>query len=314
MLRKAMLWAAVSCVYALAVLIVATARQKAFAPGMLLDPALAIVGVCIYAFIAAGIGVMATNPLEQRAQRRVRPTVAYLYMLLVSLYAYGIYTPNLWHKGVQVILCALVAYAIWQKVADRMPLLLDPTALPAPKVGVSDGLIAKFQRAAARRESQLVHRAHRDCRLDQVAVLHAVSDQRAVVPERKPRLLHRQRKDVRVPLRQPYALKGRPLLEIHIGHELGKAIHHATAIPGHKRGDWQMLHKPTKARIALFQEQRQKRRRLLPQRAGDDDADLAVGPGAGLRIVKGSHGHNCTLVWQHDREQLVRRQQRSHRL
>lgn len=144
MLRKAMLWAAVSCVYALAVLVVAFARQPAFAPGMLLDPALAIAGVCIYAFIAAGIGVMATNPLEQHLQRRMRPSMMYLYMLLVSLYAYGIYTPDVWHKSVQVVLCALVAYAIWQKVADRMPLLLDPTAVPAPKVGVSDGLIAAF--------------------------------------------------------------------------------------------------------------------------------------------------------------------------
>jgi membrane protease YdiL (CAAX protease family) len=64
--------------------------------------------------------------------------------MLAGLYAYGIYTPSLWQKGTQVVLCALVAVAIWLKVRERLPYLLDPTQVPPPRIGASDGLIVAF--------------------------------------------------------------------------------------------------------------------------------------------------------------------------
>ncbi len=144
MMRKALLWSALSSVYTLAVLVIAWARQPAVRLEMIGDSALALAGVYIYGFIAAGIGVMATNPLAQQVHRKIRPTMAYVYMLLASLYAYGIYTSSPWQKMAQVVLCSLVAYAIWQKVADRGPFLLDPTQVPPPRIALSDGLIAAF--------------------------------------------------------------------------------------------------------------------------------------------------------------------------
>jgi hypothetical protein len=43
---------------------------------------------------------------------------------------------------VQIILSALLAFALWQKVRDRTPYLLDPTQEPPPEISLSDGMIA----------------------------------------------------------------------------------------------------------------------------------------------------------------------------
>jgi hypothetical protein len=142
MRRKALLWAVVSSVYAVAVLGIAWGRAAAVGPEALADAALAVAGVFIYAFIAAGIGVLGTDPLEQEIQRRFRPTMVYLYMLLAGLYAAGLYAPSAWDKAALVVLSALLAYAIWQKVRDRAPYLLDATQAPPPQIALSDGLIA----------------------------------------------------------------------------------------------------------------------------------------------------------------------------
>ena len=144
MVRKALLWSALASVYTLGALAATARRWTAAGLAGVVDAGMALAGVGIYGFIAAGIGVLGTDPLEESVQRRIRPGMAYVYMLLASFYAFGIYTPSLWQKAAQLILCCLVAYAIWQKVADRAPLLLDPTQKPAPQISLSDGLIAAF--------------------------------------------------------------------------------------------------------------------------------------------------------------------------
>jgi hypothetical protein len=88
--------------------------------------------------------VLGTNPLEEAVQRRVHPTHHYLYMLVASLYAYGIYAPDLWSKVVVVVLTSLLAFALWQKVKEKLPYLLDPTDAPPPALLLADGLVAAF--------------------------------------------------------------------------------------------------------------------------------------------------------------------------
>jgi membrane protease YdiL (CAAX protease family) len=103
---------------------------------------LALVGILLYAVIALGIGSLGTDPLEPEPRRRVRVGSVYLFMLLSSLFAYAIYAPSLWTKLVQLVLSALLAYALWQKLRDHLPYLLDPTEAPEPQIGVADGIIA----------------------------------------------------------------------------------------------------------------------------------------------------------------------------
>jgi membrane protease YdiL (CAAX protease family) len=142
LLHKLRVWLAVAYLFATATLLLAFWR----APQMLLPTLphllLAAVGVALYAVIALGIGSLGTDPLEPEPRRRVRVRSLYLFMTLSSLFAYSIYTPSLWAKLVQLVLSALLAYALWQKLRDHLPYLLDPSAAPPPQIGVADGIIA----------------------------------------------------------------------------------------------------------------------------------------------------------------------------
>ena len=81
----------------------------------------ALAGVVIYSFIASGMGMLATDPLEVEVKRRIRPGMIYLYMILASLYGYALYAPSTWARLGQIVLSSLLAYALWQKVRDRAP-------------------------------------------------------------------------------------------------------------------------------------------------------------------------------------------------
>jgi hypothetical protein len=104
--------------------------------------AMVLAGVPIYALIASSLGVFSFRYWETDARHRVRPGFYYLYMILVSLYAYGIYVEDLWPRLGLMVLTGLLALALWQKARDRLPYLLDPTATPPPRISIADGLIA----------------------------------------------------------------------------------------------------------------------------------------------------------------------------
>jgi membrane protease YdiL (CAAX protease family) len=140
--RKVILWACIAAVYC------GVALALMYRPGpdpsaaVLVAPFMAMGGIFLFAFLAAGLGCLGTDPQEQIAQRRVRPVWAFLYMTLASMYGYAIFAPSVWLKFVIVIQMILLTYAIWQKVHERLPLLLDPTQSPAPSISLADGLIA----------------------------------------------------------------------------------------------------------------------------------------------------------------------------
>jgi ABC-2 type transport system permease protein len=111
-------------------------------PSAFLLLAIALLGVPIYALIATSLGVFGANPLAQEVHRKIRPSHAYLYLLLSSLYTYAIYATSLWQRGGLLVLTLLLALALWQKARDRLPYLLDPTAAPPPRVSLADGMLA----------------------------------------------------------------------------------------------------------------------------------------------------------------------------
>ena len=140
--RKALLWSAFAAVYTLAVLGIATAYAPPRDWTAISEAVLAVVGVVIYAFTVAALGALATDPLQTEVQRRFRPDMVYLAMLLAGTFAWTIYSPSAWQRIVQTTLSTLLALALWQNVRDRIPYLLDPTEAPPPRVALSDGLIA----------------------------------------------------------------------------------------------------------------------------------------------------------------------------
>jgi hypothetical protein len=66
----------------------------------------------------------------------------YLYMVLAAAYANAIYSPSVWAKIAQIVMSTLLAVALWQKVKDSVPYLLDPAEHPPREIGLSDGMIA----------------------------------------------------------------------------------------------------------------------------------------------------------------------------
>jgi membrane protease YdiL (CAAX protease family) len=142
MLRKTMLWSALGVCYATAVLAICAWHIRSFQSVDLSDTALALAGVVIYSFIAAGMGMLATDPLEVEVKRRIRPGMIYLYMILATLYGYALYASSTWVRLGQIVLSTLLAYALWQKVRDRSPFLLDAVSMPPARVSLADGLMA----------------------------------------------------------------------------------------------------------------------------------------------------------------------------
>src|SRR5260370_17265075 len=65
-------------------------------------------------------------------------------MTLATMYAAAFYTPSLWTKLGQLVFCTMLAFALWQKVSDVCPYLLDPTDLPPRTISLADGMIAAF--------------------------------------------------------------------------------------------------------------------------------------------------------------------------
>jgi membrane protease YdiL (CAAX protease family) len=139
--RKATLWCVFALVYAALVLAGAALVNPVWQASHLITAGTALAGVIIYAYIAVALGALGTDPFETEAARRLRPGMTYLYMFLSGFFAFAIYA-SAWHKVVQTVLSALLAAALWQKVRDRLPYLLDPTQAPPARVSISDGLIA----------------------------------------------------------------------------------------------------------------------------------------------------------------------------
>ncbi len=141
-LKKTVLWAGCALAYTVIALAVCAFMAKRLEPVDAVYAGMACAGVVIYAFIAAGLGMLGTDPLETEVKRRLGVGTVYLYMLLAAMFGYAIYSPSWWTQAAQLVLSCLLAYALWQKVSDHAPFLLDPVAQPPPQVALADGLIA----------------------------------------------------------------------------------------------------------------------------------------------------------------------------
>ena len=139
---KALFWAGVATLLALGTFSSLTWAHPAAIVAGVPSLILAIAGIVLNAFIATGIGVLGTDPLETEPRRRVQVAMLYLYMMIAGMFAYALYAPSRWAKFAQVVLSTLLAFALWQKVRDQAPYLLDPAEAPAPSVAVADGVIA----------------------------------------------------------------------------------------------------------------------------------------------------------------------------
>jgi len=140
--RKTVVWAALGVLYGGATLLVVTQFSRHLPASPWVEVFVALYGIAVYGFIASGIGILATNVLETEGRARMRAEMIYLYMVLAAMYANTLYSPSLWTKLAQMVLSTLLAFALWQKVKDACPYLLDPEARPPRTLSLADGMIA----------------------------------------------------------------------------------------------------------------------------------------------------------------------------
>lgn len=100
------------------------------------------VGLWVLCVTATALGALSTDLLDPSPKRRRSVGAVYLGFAIVSAYAAAIYFPSWWSKVALLVLSSSFAYALWQKLADHAPYLLDPTSAPPPALSLSDGLMA----------------------------------------------------------------------------------------------------------------------------------------------------------------------------
>jgi membrane protease YdiL (CAAX protease family) len=142
LVAKLLVWVLLASLFSAAVLGLVGVRSPSLLLASLPYLALVIPGIGLYAVIAFGLGTLGTDPLEAEPRKRIRVGAVYLFMILASMFSYALYVPSRWAKLVQLVLSGLLSLALWQKVKDHAPFLLDPTEAPPPRIAVADGVMA----------------------------------------------------------------------------------------------------------------------------------------------------------------------------
>jgi len=140
LIEKVTLWCVVGLAYFALVFAFLGARTP-LAGNETVDFAVGAGGVVIFAFIASGFGALSTDPLAPPSASAGRLGITYLYLILAFLFGQSLAAESTWPKAVALAFDALLALALWQKVRDRIPYLLDPTARPPASLDVSDSIL-----------------------------------------------------------------------------------------------------------------------------------------------------------------------------
>ena len=141
--QKTQVWVVVGLLIGggtLAVLVHLSGHMRlSLGPGLL-----ALYGVILFGFIAAALGILSADLQKAAYQTQMTPGASSLYMGLAGSYAVTFFRSSIWISAGQLIFCSLIAVALWQKVGDACPYLLDPAELPPRRITLADGVIAAF--------------------------------------------------------------------------------------------------------------------------------------------------------------------------
>jgi membrane protease YdiL (CAAX protease family) len=141
---KAMMLAGIAGMLAAGILAIFVGRAQHTALQLVWMTVLAMLGACIFAMIAAGIGVRAADPFEHNPRRSLSGPTMYTLMLIAGLFVTCFYTASAWTQLVTLTVFTLAAVAIWQNVRHAAACLLDPTQQPPPRLRLSDALLTVF--------------------------------------------------------------------------------------------------------------------------------------------------------------------------
>ncbi len=135
--RKIRLWATSATVLGLGALVLLGIRSGV-RPEIVWDAGFVTAGIWMAAYLAASIAALGTDPAADHVPRQIKARHAYLYLFLAGTYVAGLQSSDWSPRIAVVILFGTLAYAIWQRVRERLPYLLDPIARPAPTLSLFD--------------------------------------------------------------------------------------------------------------------------------------------------------------------------------
>lgn len=141
LLGKLLVWISLASIYAIVTLSFALAFIPWPGPEGISDLVMVLIGLPIFAAIAAGLGAAATDPLIAEIQRRVRPSAMFLYLGLMAGFTQILFTAGVHGRLAYLMICGLLAYGLWQRLDDRLPYLLDPGEQGARRLSLSDGAL-----------------------------------------------------------------------------------------------------------------------------------------------------------------------------
>ncbi|GEM_PF-862003 len=142
LIDKTLFWAAFGVLYGAIVLTLLFHFSPNLHVTSWISLLLVFYGIALYAFIASGIGILAADVFETEPRTQLKVSLLYLYFALTGMYAAIFYSISLWTTMAQLVLSTLLAFALWQKVRDSAPYLLDPTQWPPRIISLADGLVA----------------------------------------------------------------------------------------------------------------------------------------------------------------------------
>jgi len=142
LLSKTIFWGAIGILYGGAVLVMLVHFSPHLHVTSWAYVFLAFYGIALYAFIASGVGILAADVFETDQRAQLKVSMVYLYFILLAIYGNIFYSASLWTTLGQLVLSTLLAFALWQKIKDIAPFILDPTQYPPRTISLADGMIA----------------------------------------------------------------------------------------------------------------------------------------------------------------------------
>lgn len=141
---KVVMWAVFATGYAILALAVVGLCLPWPGPSALGDMAMILAGMPLLAALAVGIGAAATDPQTTVPNRRVGVGSVYLYMLVMGLFSLTVNQGGAHQRLAMLVLLAVIAWALWQRLRDRLAYLFEPVDRPPRQVDLADGAWAAF--------------------------------------------------------------------------------------------------------------------------------------------------------------------------
>ena len=141
--KKIIMWAFIGMGYPIIILVGGFVLIP-FSLSMVLKTVIVITSLFLYAFLAGGMGILATNPMETEATKRINSGESMGYFLLLAVFGGSLYLNNILNILVMMFLIFVLVFATWQKVDDNIPFLLDPINDAPSKIDLKTGMISVF--------------------------------------------------------------------------------------------------------------------------------------------------------------------------